>query len=84
MELSLRETCNVNQFTRCVHIGLLCVQDHPIDRPSMSKVVTMLDVETLPTPKQPTFYARRGLPNRASSSKVATSLQLDSSYQEGR
>ncbi|KAK7290953.1 hypothetical protein RIF29_05762 [Crotalaria pallida] len=87
MALSLHETCDVNQFTRCAHIGLLCVQDDPSDRPSMSNVVTMLDSETatLPTPKQPTFFARsRGLLISASSSKPATSLQVDSSYLEGR
>ncbi|KAH0685263.1 hypothetical protein KY290_016533 [Solanum tuberosum] len=27
---------------RCIHIGLLCVQDHAVYRPSMSDVVLML------------------------------------------
>ncbi|CAL0322678.1 unnamed protein product [Lupinus luteus] len=87
MDLSLCESCNMNQFTRSVHIGLLCVQDDPNDRPSMSNVVTMLGIETLPDPKQPTFYERRVPTNPASYSKLATSLQLDSiyeSYEDGR
>ncbi|KAK7290956.1 hypothetical protein RIF29_05765 [Crotalaria pallida] len=87
LDSSLHETCKVNQFTRSVLVALLCVQDDPNDRPSMLKVVTMLDIETLPTPKQPTFYERKVQTNRASSSKVATSLQLGSSYdsyREGR
>ncbi|KAE9599826.1 putative protein kinase RLK-Pelle-DLSV family [Lupinus albus] len=87
MDSSLCESCNMNQFTRSVHIGLLCVQDDPNDRPSMSNVVTMLGIETLPDPKQPTFYERRVPTNHASSSKLATTLQLDSiyeSYQDGR
>ncbi|KAI3466183.1 hypothetical protein Pfo_022846 [Paulownia fortunei] len=41
---------------RCIHVGLLCVQQNPDDRPSMSTVVLMLNGEsTLPQPKQPGF-----------------------------
>ena len=85
MDMSLGESCNANQFIRCAHIGLLCVQDEPSDRPTMSNIVTLLDSETstLPTPKQPTFFARKGLPT-TSSSKSEISLQFESSTQEGR
>ncbi|CAJ2654954.1 unnamed protein product [Trifolium pratense] len=71
----------VNQFIRCAQIGLLCVQDEPDDRPHMSNVVTMLDNETtaLVTPKQPTFFSRKDLSSTASSS-----IQIESSIQEGR
>ncbi|KAJ1382708.1 S-locus glycoprotein domain [Sesbania bispinosa] len=81
VDLSLRETYNANQFIKCAHIGLLCVQDEPNDRPNMSNVVTMLDSETatLPTPKQPTFFTRKDLSSTASSS-----LQFESNIQEGR
>ena len=87
MDPSLTETCNANQFIRCAIIGLLCVQDEPSDRPTMSNVVTMLDTEamTLPIPKQPTFFMSRGLSSTgSSSSEPETSLQIDSSYQIGR
>jgi len=41
---------------RCIHIALLCVQDHPKDRPMISQIVYMLSNDnTLPIPKQPTF-----------------------------
>ncbi|XLU26369.1 hypothetical protein S245_062435, partial [Arachis hypogaea] len=68
MYMSLVESCTENQFIRCAHVALLCVQDEPGDRPSMSSVVTMLDSETstLPTPKQPTFFASRGQPTTSS------------------
>ena len=82
MDLSLGETYNnANQFIRCTHVGLLCVQDEPDDRPSMSNVVIMLDSETatLPTPKQPTFFTRKEL-----SSTGSSSLKIDSSIVEGR
>ncbi|KAF4357347.1 hypothetical protein G4B88_002175, partial [Cannabis sativa] len=45
------------EFTKCVHIGLLCVQEHATDRPTMSDVISMLsnDVRSLPRPKQPAY-----------------------------
>jgi hypothetical protein len=57
---TLHEVYNVDQFVKCVHIGLLCVQDDPNDRPTISNVVTMLDSETgtLPTPKRAYFFFR--------------------------
>ena len=45
------------QVLRCIHLGLLCVQEFPKDRPSMSSVVFMLGCDTLnlPAPKHPAF-----------------------------
>ncbi|XP_061357903.1 G-type lectin S-receptor-like serine/threonine-protein kinase At4g03230 [Gastrolobium bilobum] len=81
MDLSLGETCNPDQFVRCARIALLCVQDEPDDRPTMSNILTMLDSETitLPIPKQATFFARKDLPSTSSSS-----VRFESSTQEGR
>ncbi|XP_056172889.1 G-type lectin S-receptor-like serine/threonine-protein kinase At4g27290 isoform X1 [Syzygium oleosum] len=49
------------QVQRCIHIGLLCVQKFPNDRPAMSSVVAMLGNESasLPRPKQPGFFMER-------------------------
>ena len=52
---------------RCIHIGLLCVQENLADRPTMSSVVSMLksDSLTLPIPLEPAFFVgsrTRGLP----------------------
>lgn len=45
---------------RCIHIGLLCVQQRPEDRPNMSFVVPMLVSEgPLPRPRQPGFFVDR-------------------------
>ncbi|GLT71483.1 hypothetical protein SLA2020_434980 [Shorea laevis] len=70
MDQTLREVCNANQFVKCVNVGLLCVQEDPNDRPTMSNVVTMLDSEvaTVSTPKRPAFVPRTGLSSTASSS----------------
>ncbi|XP_059652118.1 probable leucine-rich repeat receptor-like protein kinase At5g49770 isoform X10 [Cornus florida] len=52
-----------NEVLRCIHVGLLCVQDNPIDRPTMSDVISMLTEETRPlsTPKQPAFFIGRNV-----------------------
>uniref|UniRef100_A0A803P055 non-specific serine/threonine protein kinase n=1 Tax=Cannabis sativa TaxID=3483 RepID=A0A803P055_CANSA len=41
-----------------IHIGLLCVQERPEDRPTMPDVVSMIHSDTtlLPSPKQPVFF----------------------------
>ncbi|XP_077244227.1 G-type lectin S-receptor-like serine/threonine-protein kinase At4g03230 isoform X2 [Tasmannia lanceolata] len=57
---SLREACNANEVMKCIHVGLLCVQEDPRDRPTMSSVVLMLASEytNLPIPKNPAFFIR--------------------------
>nr|XP_007133618.1 hypothetical protein PHAVU_011G194500g [Phaseolus vulgaris]ESW05612.1 hypothetical protein PHAVU_011G194500g [Phaseolus vulgaris] len=46
-----------SEVERCIHIGLLCVQEDAKDRPTMSDVVVMLasDTMVLPKPKHPAF-----------------------------
>ncbi|GKV21431.1 hypothetical protein SLEP1_g31412 [Rubroshorea leprosula] len=86
MDQTLRETCNTSEFLRCVNVGLLCVQEDPSDRPTMSNVVFMLgnEVATLPKPKQPAFVLRRSLSGATSSSKVEANSELMTTLEEGR
>uniref|UniRef100_A0A7N2LTJ9 Cysteine-rich receptor-like protein kinase 10 n=2 Tax=Quercus lobata TaxID=97700 RepID=A0A7N2LTJ9_QUELO len=53
----LMESCWTSEIVRCIHIGLLCVQENPQDRPTMSNVVALLGSESiaLPKPKHPAF-----------------------------
>ncbi|XP_029126513.1 putative receptor-like protein kinase At4g00960 isoform X1 [Cajanus cajan] len=58
---------------RCIHIGLLCVQENVAARPTMASVVLMLNSYslTLPVPSEPAFVVdsrTRSLPNMLSSS----------------
>ncbi|KAL3820634.1 hypothetical protein ACJIZ3_006539 [Penstemon smallii] len=48
------------EIVRCMHIGLLCVQELPKDRPSVSSVLSMLNSETveLSEPKQSAFSVK--------------------------
>ncbi|XP_058730922.1 G-type lectin S-receptor-like serine/threonine-protein kinase B120 [Vicia villosa] len=58
---SIRDSCKKSKALRCIHIGMLCVQDSASNRPNMSSVVLMLESEatTLPLPIQPLFTSMR-------------------------
>ncbi|KAM5585811.1 G-type lectin S-receptor-like serine/threonine-protein kinase [Rosa sericea] len=77
------ESCNLSEVLRCIHVSLLCVQQQPEDRPTMSSVVQMLCSESaLPQPKEPGFFSEKdlvegGFPflnNEASSNGLTISL----------
>ena len=54
---SLGDSVIQAQVLRCIHIGLLCVQERPENRPNMSSVIHMLnDDKPLPRPRLPAFY----------------------------
>ena len=57
----LLESCLASEVLRCMHIGLLCVQEDPELRPTMSNVVVLLGSElmALPQPRQPAFSLGR-------------------------
>nr|POE54777.1 g-type lectin s-receptor-like serine/threonine-protein kinase [Quercus suber] len=62
IDKSEKESCNPNEVLRSIHVGLLCVQQCPEYRPTMSTVVLMLSSETaLPEPKEPGFHTGRYL-----------------------
>ncbi|KAG6695153.1 hypothetical protein I3842_09G082500 [Carya illinoinensis] len=58
----MESSLNTQQIKKCMHIGLLCVQEDPADRPTMSSVVVLLGDESilpLPKPKQPALAMGR-------------------------
>ncbi|KAL5793951.1 hypothetical protein ACOSP7_002545 [Xanthoceras sorbifolium] len=89
LDQTISESRDANEVLKCVNVGLLCVQEDPSDRPTMSNVVFMLgsDTATLPTPKQPAFVVRRCASSRASScSKPETfsNNELTVTLEDGR
>ncbi|RXH99343.1 hypothetical protein DVH24_011668 [Malus domestica] len=48
------------ETTRCIHIGLLCVQENVVSRPTSASVVSMLNSHsvTLAVPSKPAFHAQ--------------------------
>ena len=57
----LDQSCVATEVLKCIHIGLLCVQEDPADRPTMSSVIVMLrsETKTLPLPAEPAFSVGR-------------------------
>ncbi|XP_061371244.1 G-type lectin S-receptor-like serine/threonine-protein kinase At1g11330, partial [Gastrolobium bilobum] len=66
-----------NHIMRCIHIGLLCVQEFATDRPNMAAVISMLNSEIvdLPPPRQPAFIMWQNMLSSLSSDE---SLRLHS------
>ncbi|KAG6755573.1 hypothetical protein POTOM_041406 [Populus tomentosa] len=63
------KTPYLSEVLRSIHVGLLCVQENPENRPNMSYVVLMLGNEDeLPQPKQPGFFTERDLVEASCSS----------------
>ncbi|XP_022142139.1 putative receptor-like protein kinase At4g00960 [Momordica charantia] len=46
------------EMIRCIHIGLLCVQENPADRPTMASIILMFNSFslTLSVPSRPAFF----------------------------
>jgi len=47
-----------NEMLRCIHIGLLCVQENLVNRPTMANIMLMLNSYSLSLsiPEEPAFY----------------------------
>lgn len=63
MDPFMENPINTSEVLKCIQVGLLCVQQCPEDRPTMSSVVLMLDCENplLPQPRKPGYYTDRCL-----------------------
>ncbi|KAF5188063.1 Receptor-like kinase, partial [Thalictrum thalictroides] len=83
-------SCDIEDILRCIHIGLLCVQEGTDQRPTMSYVVLMVSSATIVLPKPqppPAFYIGRN-PIKANSScsdkKASMSNDITKSLVDGR
>nr|KYP41871.1 Putative cysteine-rich receptor-like protein kinase 31 [Cajanus cajan] len=58
LDPTLSESFIENEALRCIHVGLLCVEECVGDRPNISEIIPLLTNEaaTFPLPKRPTFY----------------------------
>lgn len=56
----LNESFSEDEVLRCVHAGLLCVEENADDRPTMSNVIAMLTnkIKVDVLPKKPAYYGR--------------------------
>uniref|UniRef100_A0A803MUV4 non-specific serine/threonine protein kinase n=1 Tax=Chenopodium quinoa TaxID=63459 RepID=A0A803MUV4_CHEQI len=62
-QTSILDNHHQEEAMKCINVGLLCVQENPADRPTMSTVVTMIANEAyqLPKPNNPAFFIGKGL-----------------------
>ncbi|CAA7024250.1 unnamed protein product [Microthlaspi erraticum] len=69
----IREDCKIDEVIRYIHIGLLCVQENPADRPTMSTIHQILTTSsiTLPIPLPPGFFFK----NEQRSTSIAPGLE---------
>ncbi|XP_030968423.1 cysteine-rich receptor-like protein kinase 10 [Quercus lobata] len=71
----------IDEAIKCIHVGLLCVQKDPADRPTMASIVLTLSSHSvsLPTPLQPAFFLRntdQNLPQMYMESDQSTSMSI--------
>ncbi|KAM5586786.1 G-type lectin S-receptor-like serine/threonine-protein kinase [Rosa sericea] len=76
-----------DQLLRCFHVGLLCVEEKAVDRPTMSDVISMLTNEgmSLPAPTKPAFCTGRKVVGDGIDGNGSESVNDISDYEfEGR
>ncbi|XP_054777225.1 LOW QUALITY PROTEIN: G-type lectin S-receptor-like serine/threonine-protein kinase At1g11410 [Prosopis cineraria] len=68
VDSTLGESYPLDVALRCIQIGLLCVQESALYRPSMLEVIFMLGNEvTLPSPRKPAFLFNSNIEHSESS-----------------
>lgn len=78
MDPVIIDNCQRNEVVRCIHIGLLCVQEDPVDRPTLSNIILMLtsNTVTMPVPRKPgTFF--QSMPGKDPIDSVDNALITD-------
>ncbi|XP_050145496.1 G-type lectin S-receptor-like serine/threonine-protein kinase At4g27290 [Malus sylvestris] len=87
LDASIEDSVTLHEVVRAIHVGLLCVQRNPEDRPSMSVAVLMLGSEgALPPPLKPGFYSERDMSELEAghSSKACSANEVTISLVEAR
>ncbi|KAL5972604.1 hypothetical protein ACLOJK_039409 [Asimina triloba] len=70
VDSTIADSCSTSEVMRCVHVGLLCVQEHSMNRPTMLSVVSMLSNETaMPQPTKPAYSSKNNFLDPDSSAK---------------
>ncbi|XP_070677290.1 G-type lectin S-receptor-like serine/threonine-protein kinase At4g27290 isoform X2 [Malus domestica] len=87
LDTSIEDSITLHEVERTILVGLLCVQQNPKDRPSMSATILMLGGEgALPSPLKPGFYSERDLTEleASHSSKACSTNEVTISLLEAR
>ncbi|KAG7945457.1 hypothetical protein I3843_15G152800 [Carya illinoinensis] len=81
MDPSLDDSSSPCKLVRCLQLALLCVQENPVDRPTMLEVYSMLKNENGPsaTPQKPAFSIKTDESMASSSTSQQRSCSAASS-----
>ncbi|KAH9619854.1 hypothetical protein KSS87_009498 [Heliosperma pusillum] len=60
IDQTIKDSISSHEFSRCIHLGLLCVHESVDKRPTMATIVLTLDSNsvTLPMPEEPAFLTK--------------------------
>ncbi|RID44728.1 hypothetical protein BRARA_I01502 [Brassica rapa] len=84
LDQDIADSCCPLQVSRCVQIGLICVQHQPVERPNTVELLSMLTTTlVLPSPKQP-ILALHSRGEESTSNDVITVNGLTQSGIQGR
>ncbi|RHN61967.1 putative protein kinase RLK-Pelle-DLSV family [Medicago truncatula] len=84
IESRIKESCVVSEALQCIHVSLLCVQQYPEDRPTMTSVVQMLGSEMeLVEPKEPGFFPRK-VSDEPNQNEISSNEELTITSLNGR
>ncbi|RDX63694.1 G-type lectin S-receptor-like serine/threonine-protein kinase B120, partial [Mucuna pruriens] len=75
MDPSLGDSFDPHEVKRCIHVGLLCAEQSANDRPTMSRIVSLLTNESavVALPRRPAFYVERNFyDGKTSSTELCT------------
>ncbi|XP_062087466.1 cysteine-rich receptor-like protein kinase 44 [Humulus lupulus] len=78
---------SASEIMRCIHIGLLCVQENMANRPTMNTIVLMLNSNSLslPLPSEPAFFMHSNTgSNMTFGSNLIPSVNTESSNHSER
>ncbi|WRX26154.1 Serine-threonine/tyrosine-protein kinase [Theobroma cacao] len=83
IDSNIADGCPIHDVARWIHIALLCVQDDPALRPTMSSVILMLGSSSvnLPQPSSPPYSAARFVTTSDLSSTTQTGTGILTSGQ---
>ncbi|RDX60614.1 putative cysteine-rich receptor-like protein kinase 31, partial [Mucuna pruriens] len=61
LDSNIKESYSQIEVLKCIHIGLLCVQENPNVRPTIATIVSYLNGHSLdlPAPQEPAFFFHR-------------------------
>jgi hypothetical protein len=63
MDPNIEGSYSQEEVIKYIHIGLLCVQENPDDRPTMATIAFYLNSPSinLPSPLEPPYFKRSGI-----------------------